>query len=311
MPHPRRQTIGIALGVALALPFTGCSADWEPSARGGPAAAAIDGLSAVPSQYRLDWAKHVFQLGIRNGTDERFHVVGVRLEWDGFTTPVAERDDTVTPGQTIDFPVAVTPSNCPGNGAGGEIGASIAVPPIEGARVVLTVDDGTERVGSITDDNGVLAQLYLDDCVRQRVAQAVRIEWADLHTGEIDGRPVTEGVLRLMRGAAEDDITIIDVGNTILFNFDRIDGVVTSPVVVLPAGEQSIEVPMRFLENRCDAHARAESSQSFRFFSHVDLGDGEPVPFEIIPTIAQQAEIRATFEDGCASLGAGGFIGES
>ena len=65
-----------------------------------------DGIvSAAPFRYRLDWAAGVFQVRIRNDSDAGFTVVGVQFVWDGFTTPVAERHDTIVPGLSLDFPV--------------------------------------------------------------------------------------------------------------------------------------------------------------------------------------------------------------
>jgi hypothetical protein len=71
-----------------------------------------------------------------------------------------------------------------------------------------------------------------------------------------------------------------------------------------------VSVPIRILENRCDSHARSESSQSFRFFGDVDLGDGVARPYTILPTRDQQLQIRATFEAGCEALGDTGFVGQ-
>ena len=71
-----------------------------------------------------------------------------------------------------------------------------------------------------------------------------------------------------------------------------------------------VRVPIRVVENRCDAHARAESSQSFRFFADIDLGDGVERTYEVLPAPDDQAAMRARLEIGCAVLGDTGFLGE-
>jgi hypothetical protein len=68
-------------------------------------------------------------------------------------------------------------------------------------------------------------------------------------------------------------------------------------------------VPIRITENRCDAHARSESSQSFRFFGEVDLGDGQVRQYTILPTPDDQLKMRARLEAGCAILEDTGFLG--
>lgn len=260
-------------------------------------------VSAELFQYRIDWAQGVVQARIRNDTDHQFKVVGVQFVWQGLTTPVSVRADTVVPKQLIDFPVTLVAAQCAGDGTAADM------PSLSTAVVHLQLDDGSEIDAPVTDPKGVAAGIYLRDCERQMIDRMVTIEWADLHEAPLEGRPVTEGVLRLRRGEGTGTVTVQAVSNTILYRVEPLAGVDT-PIAVLDAEVSSVDVPVRFVENRCDAHARAESSQSFRFFADIDLGDGVVRSYEILPSPDDQVAMRARLEAGCAVISDAGFLGE-
>jgi hypothetical protein len=259
-----------------------------------------DIVSASPFRYRLDWAAGVFQVRLHNGGPVPLAIRGVQFVWDGLTTPVAERHDTVVPGLTLDFPVAVAPATC-----------HERMPDLGDAVVRLTLDGGTVLDVPVFDVDGVAQQLYLDDCERQMIESQVTIEWADLHDEQFEGRTVTGGSIRLRRGEASGEVRLLSVGNTILFVVDTPGSRPGQPTATLPVGEDEVAVPVRILENRCDSHARSESSQSFRFFGEVDLGDGVARQYTILPTPDDQVQIRARFEAGCDALGDTGFVGQA
>jgi hypothetical protein len=219
--------------------------------------------------------------------------------WDGFTTPVAERHDTLPAGLTLDFPVQVAPARC-----------SDPMPDVSRAVVRLTLDTGSTLDVPVFDTDGVAQQIYLDDCERQMIESQVTIEWADLRDEMYEGRLVTGGAIRLRRGTATGQVTLRSVSNTVLFLLQTVESAPDQPVAVLPADRDEVVVPVRIVENRCDSHARSESSQSFRFFGQVDLGDGVEHEYTLLPTPDDQVRIRARFEAGCAALGDTGFVGQ-
>jgi hypothetical protein len=270
-----------------------------PSTTTIPAAPPADVVSASPFQYRLDWAAGVFQVRLHNGGSDPLAIRGVQFVWDGFTTDVAERHDTLVPGLTLDFPVGVAPATC-----------HERMPDPAEAVVRLTLDGGAVLDVPVFDVDGVAQQLYLDDCERQMIESEVTIEWADLHDEQFEGRTVTGGSIRLRRGEASGEVRLLSVSNTILFVVDTPGSHPGEPVAVLPVGEDEVAVPIRILENRCDSHARSESSQSFRFFGEVDLADGVVRQYTIMPTHDDQLQIRARFEAGCEALGDTGFVGQ-
>jgi hypothetical protein len=300
-------------------PSTAPSAS-SPSSPPSPAASATsepeieipDGiLAAMPTQNRVDVPKGVFQVKLINRTDERFTVVGVQFVWDGYTTPVTERHDIVVGGQRIDLPVQFPGATCAGDGT------LATMPDLATARARLLLDDGSERMVPVFDVDHLARKLYLEDCERQMVESLVTLEWADLHAAELDGRPVTEGVLRITRRAATGPVSVLSVSNTINFAFSAPGAPAAGPVVVLAAGEHEATAPVRFLEGRCDPHAIAESSQPFKFIAQVDFGaegdgPGSGVhPYVVVPPVADQAPMRVRVEAGCAALDKIDFLGSA
>lgn len=261
-------------------------------------------LAAVPFQNRLDVANGIFQVKLYNGTGETYDIVAVQLVWAGLTTPVSPRANPLVAGDRLDYPVPLAPATCAGDGT------AAAMPDLGAALVKVSLRDGRTLDVPVYDVHHVAAQLYLDDCERQRIEAAVDVEWADLHEAVLDGRPVTEGVLRLTRRAAAGAVTVLFVSNTVTFTFDAPEAN-GGPVAVLPKGEASVGVPVRFLEGRCDAHAMSETSQPFQFNVRLDLGDGLARDYALVPGAAEQPAMRHRLERACAILGDTGFVGQS
>lgn len=261
-------------------------------------------LVAVPQQNREDPAKGQFQVQVVNGTRERFEVTSVQFVWAGFTTTVSPRDSTVVGGQTIDFPVPFPGASCAGDGT------AATMPPVDDALVLLGAPDGTVREVPVVDKWHLARALYLDDCLRQRIAAAVDLAWVDLHESTFEGRPVTEGALRVTRRGASGEVRVESVSGTIPYRVDAVDAEVGETVAVLAAGEGVVEAPIRFLEARCDPHALAETKQPHQFVAQIDLGDGVLVPYVVMPDEADWAPMRRTADAACVATGQVVFVGE-
>jgi hypothetical protein len=203
----------------------------------------------------------------------------------------------------LDFPVEVAPADCVGDGTPADM------PSVSTAVARLTLDDGSTIDAPMYDVDGVIQRLYLDDCERQMIESLVTIEWSDLHDEPLDGRIVTGGNLRLVRKQSTAEVTLLSVSNTVLYVVETLETGPDEPIVTLAVGEDEAVAPIRILENRCDAHARSESSQSFRFFGQVDLGNGDVHQYTILPTPEDRVAIRARLEAGCAILEDTGFLG--
>lgn len=262
-------------------------------------------LVAVPTQNREDPAKNQFQIQIHNGTRDRYDLDGVQFEWDGFTTPMTPRDSVFVGGQVIDYPVPFPGASCVGDGT------RATMPSLDDAKVVLQLDSGDTVDVPVVDKWHLARKLYEDDCEKQMIDKQVTIEWVDLHEGEFEGRPVTVGKLRLTRRAGEGEYTILEVGNTVPFVFDAIDTEVGEPVVTLAADADTAEVPIQFVESRCDPHALAEIKQPTKFVAQVVLGDGTEHPYIIYPERSYWIPMRLTADKACVQLGKVEFLGEN
>jgi hypothetical protein len=261
-------------------------------------------LVALPTQNREDPAKNQFQVQIHNGTDVRYDIDGVQFQWAGFTTPMTDRDSVFVGGQVIDYPVPFPGATCVGDGT------RATMPSLDDAKVVLLLDSGETVDVPVLDKWHLARKLYEDDCEKQMIDAQVGIEWVDLHEGEFEGRPVTVGRLRLTRRAGEGEFTILAVSNTIPFAFDAIDSDPGEPVVTLAADADEAEVPIQFIESRCDPHALAEIKQPTKFVAQVLLGDGSQHPYIIYPERSLWTPMRLTADKACYQLGKVVFVGD-
>lgn len=256
-----------------------------------------DGVfAAMPIQNRLDVAKGIFQVQLINGTSDSVDVVAVQFVWDGLSTSIAYRENSLVAGDRIDFPVPLAPANCSGNGT------QDSMPDPQLAVVKATLRDGRVLEVPVFDVKHFARNLYLKDCERQHIIRQVEIQFADLHEVAFEGRPVTEGVLRLTRRQSLETIEVTFMSNTINFTFVSL-GESKGPVAILQSDQSTVQVPVRFIEGRCDAHALSESSQPFNFYAVVQLGDGIERTFITVPAVMDQIPMRQTVETGCKILG--------
>lgn len=262
-------------------------------------------LVAVPTQNREDPAKNQFQIQIHNGTRDRYDIDALQFDWAGFTTPMTPRDSVFVGGQVIDYPVPFPGATCVGDGT------RATMPSLDEARVVLQLDSGETVDVPVVDKWHMARRLYEEDCEKQMIEQQVAIEWVDLHEGEFEGRPVTVGALRLTRKAGAGEYTVLEVSPTVPYVFEAVDTEVGEPVVTLAADADTAEVPIRFIESRCDPHALAEIKQPTKFVAQVVLGDGTQHPYIIYPERSYWTPMRLTADKACVQLGKVEFLGEN
>jgi hypothetical protein len=261
-------------------------------------------LVAVPAQNREDPAKNQFQIQIHNGTHDRYDLAGVQFAWDGFSTPMVDRDSVFVGGQVIDLPVPFPGATCVGDGT------RATMPSLDDARVVLLLDSGSTVELPVVDKWHMARKLYEEDCEKQMIESQVAIEWADLHEEEFEGRPVTAGELRLTRRDGAGEISVLAVSNTIPFIFQALETGVDEPVVTLASDADVAAAPIRFLESRCDPHALAEIKQPTKFIAQIQLGDGSVRPYIIYPERDYWTPMRLTADKACVALGKVVFAGE-
>ncbi len=262
-------------------------------------------LAAMPFQNRLDVAQGIFQMKMYNGTEEDLPIVGVQLVWAGLTTPVSDRANMLIAGDRLDYPVKLAPATCVGDGTIADM------PDPNEAYVRVLLADGRELRAPVFDVLHFARKLYLADCERQFIGTQVGIEWVDLHEVMLEGRPVTQGVLRLTRLAGEGAVTIELIRPTIIFTFNVLGGAAGDLVAMLPEDSDRLDVPVQFLEGRCDAHAASEVSQPFEFSATLDLGDGVERNFALPIPKDDQVPMRHRVDAGCEYLGLTGALDDT
>jgi hypothetical protein len=261
-------------------------------------------LFAVPTQNREDPAKSQFQIQVHNGTDVRYDLSGVQFLWDGYSTPMTERDSIVVGGQIIDFPVPFPGATCVGDGT------RDTMPTLDDARVVMQLDNGDTVELPIVDQWHLARKLYEEDCEKQMIESLVSIEWVDLHEELFEDRPVTAGELQLTRRDGVGEFAVTFVSNTIPFVFEAVDTAVDETVVTLEADADVASAPVRFIESRCDPHALAEIKQPTKFIAQIQLGDGSIHPYIIYPERSMWTPMRLTADKACVQLGKVVFVGD-
>lgn len=268
-----------------------------------PSARTPNPLVVNPLQYRDDVSADRLQLQVTNGLDVQLPLAAVQLRWAGFNSAETTLDAVIGVGQRVDLPVQPGPAQCQIDGT------SIGGPPtVDDAEVVFTLTDGTTRSADVIDVDGTLEALFTSACRTTMVSQQITLEFVDVEQSTLEGRPVSTATLRLRREAAVGDVTVASAGDTIPFRLAFPNQTPGEPLVALAADDSVAEVPVQFLEGRCDAHAVAESKQPFRFVMQVQLSDDLVVPFVVEPPSSVQIDMLATAAAGCVALGLDGTL---
>ena len=256
-----------------------------------------------PLQYRDDIVANRLQLQVTNGLSRQLSMASVQLRWSGMDSALTELSAVLGIGQRVDLPVALVAPICLIDGT--TIGTP---PPLSDARVVFTLVDGTTELAAVVDTKGALVALHAAGCEREMISQQISLEFVDFARERVDGRDVTVAALQMRRGTADGRALVLSSGNTIPFTLmSGADN--PTPLLTLKAGDSLIDLPVQFLEARCDAHAVAEAKQPFRFVMQVQLGDEAPRPYVVEPPADLHAEMLATAAAGCAVLGQDGGFG--
>lgn len=291
----RRATLPAVVAVLVAVAVTcvaACGSEHGAALVDGGAL----GLSATLVQNREDVAPRRLQVKLTNGTSGQLRVVDVRLSWAGLEElPAAEQGVLYGVGQRTDLPVPYGDARCPED-------LSSDSPPGTPIVAVATIEwpDGKrdEVAVPVNDVEGVLSLLYRADCRRQFIDAAVGLEltgsWERVDSG---GEPTLRGELSVDRRNATGTITILDISGSVLLNLRPAPGV-GEPMLTLGPSESAGAVPLDVTGSRCDAHALADSKQTFLFQLELDLGDG-PEGYVFTPSPDLRAMMQQLINDHC------------
>lgn len=172
------------------------------------------------------------------------------------------RTVTLEPGRRLTFPLPYGPARCDGD-----------LPDVLTVHALIAgVDVSFES--PITDP---IRGTHERECAAERARAGVELAFAD--DWAVDGATAA-GTLTVR--PTEPDVAVTDVRTAIVF--------VTQVGAPLPA---TTDLPLTVSAQRCDVHALIESKKTFTVAVHVQVGDADPVPVEIV---ADDGAVRSALD---------------
>ena len=271
-----------------------CSGADEPRPARPPAVAGTD-LDASIAQFRFDEGTHRLRAGVVNQSHRDVRVTRAQVQWAGFAFPaVPLPDDPVHPGQAAAFPVEYGDARC-------DDPVAVRRAP---ARLVVVVDGRSRTLPLRVEDPGLLRRLHAVACQRQRLdaTATVRLVLGKARAGHTrdDARVPARLELTRVPGGAQDAVTVVDLGGSVLIDLVPRAGADVLPTD-LAAGRPRLVVPVWLgSSGRCDAHALGQSSQTFLLSAYVRL-DGRTQRVVLPLSADDRAKLTTAIHRGCAA----------
>ncbi len=322
----RRACLALSLAVGLAVSASACHGDASSQAGGDSASTTAD---AVPGNARADAPPHasgappregdadgnalsgvrasVVQQRIDEGTRHiaieisvdahtSLHVVAVQLRSAGFR-PVAatSKDTSFAPRQVIDLSTVYGRPLCDED-------------PTADLSAVLTVEessgsDATYEVPVTGGGVGLIRRLHAAECAQLRLRQAASLSYGDFGRDRVDGVEVLAGALELERpdhGGSGDVVLIKSLSGSVLFEFRPVAKTAPRYVARLARDADRLRLPVVIASNdRCDPHARSQSTQTFLFSVYVRVGSAAEYRQILVPPRQLQRQSLAFLDDVC------------
>ncbi len=255
-----------ALLLPLAL-LAGCSSP-------APAAAPAPRLTATIEQSRN--AENLHRVQVLLGSDREVRVQRLQVRGGGFAeVPPTPRDDLVRPGRQVKFPVAYGQAQCEGD-----------APP---ATVVVGTPEGDRTVDVSADPQ--LLRIRRLECAVVQLSQAADIRFDRWRR---DGSAAV-AVLVVRRRTGSEPVTVTNLESNIVFNL-------TAAPPVRLGGDGEVELPVRIVASRCDAHALIENKRAFSFAAYATLGDGPKTYLTVTATDAGRTLLDQLLRECGAAL---------
>ncbi|GLW12244.1 hypothetical protein Misp01_73720 [Microtetraspora sp. NBRC 13810] len=288
-----RRSVTRAASAALTL---ACAAPGLAACSGGAAPAAVSeapppGLSATLQQARIDEAKHVLSVAVRNDGPpvwiERLQLVAPPLE----VLPPATVATEVGTTPRVDLRLTYGSARC--------TGATIPEPGPAHALAWIREGTGTRRIRlPLPHPDPLLTSLVRLDCAAAVVGRSADIRFGTRWTRERHGDRETLTGTVVVRRKAPGVITLQDLRGSVIFQLTapRAEG---TPIAVLEPGRDSLEVPVRFVATGCDPHALAESKKTYVFPYWAGAGTLKPqfLTFGVSPEL--RTALDRLIADGC------------
>jgi hypothetical protein len=230
--------------------------------------APVGGVLAEIGTNRLYTVNRALGLALQNVGDEPVVVRQVQLTSDQFATlPITDREATLQPnGRRFVLPLPY-----------GEVRCDVA--PADTFEVLVVVGDGEAlRLDATEEYAGAVGRLHARECAAADVRERADISFGDEWTQ--DGSS-TSGELRMAQRHTGEAVVMDDAVGNVIFTLVLEEA---HPVLGVTDEEPMATVPVTIRADRCDPHAVAEFKRPYVFLSWVAVGDGEPVPVELLLT---------------------------
>jgi hypothetical protein len=280
----RRGLVGLAVGCALVA--AGCTG----SSAGGADTVDTRTLVASVTQHRFAEGTPDLLAGITNAGTRDVRITSATIRWPGFAFPTVTIDEpTVPPTQTAAFTVAYGHPRCDDE-------------PPRRATMVADVDGAEVELPLRVEDPGLLVRLHDAACGRQAVESTADVSLVLApRTARRHGTEVLPGRVVVRRVSASNaPVVVDDVAGSVLFRILPRAGGSGLPARLEP-GERRLTLPVEVGSNdRCDAHSRSQSSQTFLFsvYAHVEGAATQRLPR--IPSTADQQRLLDLLDRVCA-----------
>jgi len=304
--RPRRLTARAGAPLACLLALAGCSASAGPSrsstvaaptAAAAPAAPAAPGAGPAPptrlslvrpvDQDRLDATRQMVEVPLRNDTPVPLSVRSVQLLDPHFATrPAMPTDQTLAPGERIDFVLPYGDALCPAAPGAG--------------RLLLTETAVGGPVGStqlaLPEPQPILARIHDAACKKASITAAFTL---DLHASGparlVDGAPELPVTLTAARRTPQQVLHITGVQGSVLFGVTPADPAAT-PLLSLPPDRQRADAALVVRVLRCDPHGQT-ATKIYAWTLRAALGSDPPtvvaldVPDSLQPPLLHAQEL--------------------
>lgn len=245
------------------------------------------------TQYRFDEGTRKINAQVTNEGSDPFTVTSVELMSPVLASLAPTTENTVVaPGQTIDLQTAYADPDCDATSTGR-------------AAFLLNLQ-GQAALSVQLDRRGqaLLDRLYARECALARIADVASVSFGPSFTRvRVDGEPYLRGELLVTRWPNPDtrdvSLTVDSFAGSVLVTLLPQRGAEALPAT-LDAGAGSLRVPILIgSSNRCDAHARGQSTQTFLLSVFVHVAGAATQRVILVPDKASQRQALAVVDAAC------------
>ena len=244
------------------------------------------GVTVELMQLRSDVAGRTAQVRVHNDSDTDLQVTSVVVDDPRFDGPaVRDKDSLITAGRTVDLRFELPAVDCDPRGA------------TPTATIDYTIDGTTHSAqADLVDTLGFVPRLHDRECLRERVADVVALEWTGFEPSP-SGAPatLTLGLTPTgVEGAASFDG--IRTTNLLKFTVDGDDDLQLDTRVTGTDDPSTIAMPL--VPWRCDPHAVQEDKRGTVFTVDVSV-DGRSGPIEVAASQDLRGDILTWVAQWC------------